>query len=948
MKKLSLLLSVIFLITALTIAQERRPLSHADYDRWETLSSQAISNDGQRVLYIIKPEMNDGNLFMSELISEQQAVVPRGAKAAFSPGNNFAVFHIEPPRAVVRKAKADKKKPDDMPQDSLGILIFNTGEIKKYASVISYQLPKDPSDWLAFTINFLRISEEKRDEAPLAPIDTIPAPTGEIVEDKKPAAPKKESIKQLIIFNPATSAMHTFDEVEQYRISENGRSVIFLQEPKIKGDTLKIKKLYVFNTQTQRLQLLDSVAGFFKQLSVSKNGELFAWLHSTDTTKVKVFDLLVHQSGRRASTQRITTSTATMPIGYAVSEFRLPSFSDDNSRLFFGIAPMPMNEPRDTLLDEEKYSLDVWHWQDPLLQSQQRVNLKRDLERTYETVFFIRNGKMVPLADEKMPDITRDRLGNVSRFMGASAVPYLMEISWMGRSARDIYLVDVTTGHRTLAIEKSQSTVAFSPDGNYIVFFEPETAAWMVYSVKDGQRRNLTSRINVNFYDEDNDVPQLASPYGIAGWGLNDAFVVVYDRYDLWQLDPAGKLPAVNLTRGAGRTAGIRLRYQNLDPENAFLPVDNWYLTAYNETTKQSGFYRYDIKTRNTSSIIMEDASFQSLQKAKNDNRFLWRKGSFAQFPDLYTSGSAFDNIRRITQANPWQSEYLWGSVQLVEWQDFSNRKLQGLLYLPENFDPGKKYPMIVYFYERTSDGLHRHWAPAPSRSTINASYCTSNGYIVFMPDIVYETGFPGRSAYNCIVSGTQAMVERYPFIDRNRVALQGQSWGGYQIAYLVTKTNMFRAAMAGAPVSNMVSAYGGIRWESGMVRQFQYEQSQSRIGGTLWEKPLHYIENSPVFFVPDINTPLLIMHNDNDGAVPWYQGIELFTAMRRLQKPVWMLVYNREAHNLREWPARMDLSVRMYQFFEHYLKDAPAPRWMQQGIPFIDKGKVDGYELME
>jgi dipeptidyl aminopeptidase/acylaminoacyl peptidase len=219
---------------------------------------------------------------------------------------------------------------------------------------------------------------------------------------------------------------------------------------------------------------------------------------------------------------------------------------------------------------------------------------------------------------------------------------------------------------------------------------------------------------------------------------------------------------------------------------------------------------------------------------------------------------------------------------------------------------------------------------------------------VVFVPDITYRDGFPGQSAYDAVVSGTQAMVERYPFIDRHRMGLQGQSWGGYQIAYLVTQTNMFRAAMAGAPVSNMVSAYGGIRWGSGMSRQFQYEQTQSRIGGTLWEKPFRYIENSPVFFADKIETPLLMMHNDDDGAVPWYQGIELYTAMRRLEKPVWMLVYNGEAHNLREWPNRVDLSIRMYQFFDHYLKDEPAPVWLKEGRPYIDKEKTDAYELME
>jgi dipeptidyl aminopeptidase/acylaminoacyl peptidase len=198
------------------------------------------------------------------------------------------------------------------------------------------------------------------------------------------------------------------------------------------------------------------------------------------------------------------------------------------------------------------------------------------------------------------------------------------------------------------------------------------------------------------------------------------------------------------------------------------------------------------------------------------------------------------------------------------------------------------------------------------------------------------------------VVSGTQALLDRYDFIDRNRLGLDGQSWGGYQIAWLVTRTNMFRCAYAGAPVSNMTSAYGGIRWESGMSRMFQYEKTQSRIGGTLWEKPMQYIENSPLFYVPKINTPLLLMHNDADGAVPWYQGIELFMALRRLEKPAWMLSYNDEAHNLVKRPNRKDLSIRKMQFFDHYLKDKDMPYWMKNGLTQTEKGKIDGYELIE
>jgi len=267
-----------------------------------------------------------------------------------------------------------------------------------------------------------------------------------------------------------------------------------------------------------------------------------------------------------------------------------------------------------------------------------------------------------------------------------------------------------------------------------------------------------------------------------------------------------------------------------------------------------------------------------------------------------------------------------------------------GLLYYPANFKQDSSYPMIVYFYETHSENLFHHFAPKPSRSTINISDYTSRGYFVFTPDIKYRSPLPGQSAYDAIISGTQSMLERVPQIDVKRMGLQGQSWGGYQTAWLVTRTNLFKAAMAGAPVSNMTSAYGGIRWESGMIRAFQYEEGQSRIGATLWENQQAYIENSPLFYADRVETPLLIMSNDNDGAVPWYQGIEFFTALRRLNKPVWMLVYNNAPHNLSRRADSMDLTKRMQQFFDHYLKGEPCPEWMRTGLPALDKGRKTGF----
>jgi dipeptidyl aminopeptidase/acylaminoacyl peptidase len=935
---------ILIVLCVTTFSQEKRPISHDDYEKWETITSSDLSNDGSTLFYLLNPQQQDGNLIFHNLKSGDEVRVPRGSKAAFSSGNGFAVFHIEPPQALVRQAKVEKKKRDQMPKDSLGILILNSNQILKYQDVASYQLPKEPSDWIAFSVDFEEI-QASIEPVEITPSDTIPEPESKEENNK---TRKPEKYKQLIISNPIAGITHIFDRVEAYAMAENGRSVLFLQRTKDEKDSLKLKMLQVFDIQNQTLQLIDSAKGDYKQLNLSKNGELFTWLFSADTTKIKTYDLFVHETGRRARTRNIDMQTPNMPEGYAVSEFRKPEFSDDNTRLFFGIASKPVQEPKDTLLEEEKYSVDVWHWQDPLLQTQQKANLKREQERNFEAVFHLSSGKMIPLADKTMPEISKDRYGNAAKAMGSSGIPYQREISWMGRQARDIFVVDHNTGERKMIIEKAEANVNISLAGNYIISYDPQSEAWFSYTLRDGSKRNLTSLLQVPFYVEDNDVPAFARPHGLAGWGKDDAFVLLYDRFDIWKIDPSGKTAAINITGGYGRENQIRFRYQNLDREELHIPENEIYLSAFNEQNKQSGYYKLNMKNLRLTSLVMEDASYSQLQKAKDVEQFIWRRSTFTEFPDIRVSKTDFSDAKKISAANAWQDEYLWGSVQLVEWSDFRNQTLQGLLYLPEDFNPEKKYPMIVYFYERTSNGLHRHMVPSPSRSTINASYCTSNGYIVFMPDITYQTGFPGQSAYNAIVSGTQAMAERYPFIDRDRMALQGQSWGGYQIAYLVTKTNMFRAAMAGAPVSNMVSAYGGIRWESGMVRQFQYEQTQSRIGGTLWEKPFHYIENSPVFFAPDINTPLLIMHNDNDGAVPWYQGIELFTAMRRLEKPVWMLVYNKEAHNLREWPARMDLSVRMYQFFDHFLKDEPAPRWLRDGIPYLQKGKDDGYDLVE
>jgi dipeptidyl aminopeptidase/acylaminoacyl peptidase len=326
--------------------------------------------------------------------------------------------------------------------------------------------------------------------------------------------------------------------------------------------------------------------------------------------------------------------------------------------------------------------------------------------------------------------------------------------------------------------------------------------------------------------------------------------------------------------------------------------------------------------------------------KAKNADVYVLSVQTFSEHPDYFVADPDFHELRRIIDINPQVHDFNWGKAELVHFKNADGLPLSAVLVKPEDFDPSKKYPMVVYIYERLSNTLHNFRQPTVTRGqVINPTFYASNGYLVLMPDIAYKVGFPGQSAIKCVLPAIQAVVDR-GYVDEKAIGINGQSWGGYQIAYIVTQTDRFRAAVAGAPVSNMTSAYGGIRWGSGLTRQFQYEWSQSRIGANLWEAPMRYLENSPVFMADRVKTPLLMIHNDQDDAVPWYQGIEYYLALRRLGKESYLLNYNGQPHNLSNRAAARDFSVRMFQFFEHHLKGKPAPNWMKAGVPYLDRDK--------
>jgi dienelactone hydrolase len=476
-----------------------------------------------------------------------------------------------------------------------------------------------------------------------------------------------------------------------------------------------------------------------------------------------------------------------------------------------------------------------------------------------------------------------------------------------------------------------------APDGRHAFYYNDR--AWHLMSLPEGASINATGALKAAFHDEEHDTPDPPPPYGQAGWARDSQSFFAYDRYDVWQVFADGR-PARNITSGEGRRSKIQFRIIRIDPVDedddrgidASRPIT---LRAESEETRESGFYRVSGGGA-PQRLLWGQKNFRFAARAKDADVLVITAQRFDEYPDLHVTNSNFSAPRKATAGGAQMDAFLWGSSELISYRNSDGVPLKAALYKPANFDPKKKYPLMVYIYERLSQTVHTFNEPRPGHS-VNFSQYTSDGYLILTPDIVYTIGNPGQSALKCVLAAIDKVVEA-GYVDERRIGIQGHSWGGYQIAYMVTQTKRFRAAEAGAPVGNMTSAYSGIRWGSGMPRQFQYEKTQSRIGPPLYDNPLKYLENSPIFHVKRVETPLLILHDDNDDAVPWYQGIELFLALRRNGKEAYLMNYNGEFHGLRRRHNQKDYAVRMKQFFDFYLKDGPKPEWMDKGVPFIDR----------
>lgn len=925
-------------------AQSKKQMDHSVYEIWKRIEQPQISKDGNLMVFEVNPLRKDGNLSIYRKNDDRTIFLPKGKGAKITPKSELVVFTIKPGYDTLKSANLKKVKKDDLPKDSLGIYLTSKDTIIKFADIKSFNLPEESEGWLA--IHFEKMKKPKEDkkakDSSIVKDTSLMKDTSKIAKEKevKPSKGKKDGT-DFLIYNPLKSQEFRFSNVEDYTVDKSGSRFAFISFVEDSVDTVYVVR---FNTETLKGDTV-ILNGSVKSSVLSDDGKKLAFLFSSDTASVKNYNLLLLKDNDNSSSVLIDTVNASMPEGFRVSANYDLNFSDSGERLFFGVAKALQIEPEETLLDEEKPNVEVWGWNDPLIYTQQNFELSREKKKSFLFVYHLNKGKAIQLTDSLIENVSFSRFFDNKFGLGISGVPYKKLISW-DDGYSDLYAVDLTNGDRTLIKKKQSQLNTISPNGKFIIWYDESDSSYYSYDTDNEKTVKISSGIDDPVFDVENDVPDQPGAYGIGGWTENDKKVLIHSQYDTWLVDPLGKDKPVILTKGKDSKSVFRVL--DLDRELPYFQGNEpLYFTLFNKVTKESGVAKLNsISGGSAEAVFISKNLYSSIAKAKNSNDFIFNRESSNESPDVYYSKGLSGEPKRISNINPQQNDYIKASVQLVKYYSIDGKPLEGLLYTPENLDKSKKYPMVVYFYEKSSDNLYRYWTPGPSRSIINPSFYASNQYVVFIPDIVYEDGFPGKGAYNCIVGGTLSMLEQFPFIDRENLALQGQSWGGYQTAFLITQTNLYKAAMAGAPVSNMTSAYGGIRWGSGLVRQFQYEKGQSRIGASLWEKPELYIANSPLFFLDRVQTPLLIMANDKDDAVPWYQGIELYAGLRRLEKPVWMLNYTGDVHNLKEnnWGNRVDLSIRMLQFFDHYLNGSPAPKWMTDGIRAIDKDKVRGY----
>ncbi len=932
-------------------ATKLRPVELADILAWKNISFASLTPDGNWLVYQLTPNEGDSELVIRQVKGEKEyrfsrgevarpqvrgpEATPSSAEIIIADNSRYVAFLVYPKASEAKRLRRERKR--ITPDASLVDLV--TGEKKEWTKIKRLLFSGESSNWLALH-RFPPEAQERETE--------------------------KWAGSDLILYDLTQKTETNIGNVAEFAFDKKGDYLAWIVDAQGQaGNGVQLRRL-----PTGELRVLESDKASYKGLNWTEKGDGLVVLKGKGDKNYedKIYSVVGFRNlGSLEKIEKIVFDPAEQkefPAEMTVSPDRRPSWSEDLQLLIFGIKPLkkkespteekpqpekagaekappakqsqpqPTSRP-ETPDEEDMPDLVIWHWLDPRLQSQQQVEERRDSAYSYLSVYRVKEKKFWRLADDNLREV--QLAPKETWAIGYDVTPYELEGNLSGQRYRDVYVINLASGEKKLVLPKNRWSYEASPDGSHFLYYDD--GHFYTYEMATGKTYNLTAKIPSVFYDEEDDHNVSKPPVRPIGWSETGGQVLLSDNWDIWMVSAHGE-KFLNLTQNGKKD---QLRYQRrfqFDPEEKGINLSRpLYLAVYGEWTKKAGIARVEIDVKRWQStgpklLLWDDAVFSRLLKAKKAEVYLFTRETSKDFPDYYAADAWLRSPARLTEANPQQKSFLWSSgSRLVDYQSAKGKKLQAALFLPANYEPGKKYPTIVYIYEKLSQNLNRYFVP--NANGFNKSVYTSHGYAVLMPDIVYTINDPGMSAVWCVLPALEAAVAT-GVVDPDKVGLHGHSWGGYQTAFLVTQTKAFKAAVAGAPLTNMISMYSSIYWNTGSANQPIFESSQGRFTGGYWENLEAYARNSPVYWAKQVETPLLILHNDKDGAVVWNQGIEYFNTLRRLKKPVVMLQYVGENHSLAKPANQKDYTVRMKEFFDHFLLGKEAPEWLERGIPYL------------
>lgn len=966
MRKISIVLICIAWIASHAIAQnaskEPRPITWQDIPAWKSINMGTVqlSPDGQWMTHVMSMVEGDSELILQKTGNpEEKKTFKIGSSnfpsVSFSENGKWLAFK-EYPTDKERKAAANSGG-RGLKEKLILVDLSNDYKQTSFENVGSFNFNGKASTHLAINLN----REGSNGDA-------------------------KGS--DLVLLHLASGKKQNIGNVSDFGFNKSGEFLAYA----VDAANQVGNGIYLLTLNSGKTEVLDSDAATYRSIAWTEKGDAFALLKMVKDKQYKQDHGKVLGVKNLNAPQLMVYDPQKDSVNFTkestISPNRRPMWSDDLNRLFFGIhALVPEKkeskkeaEPvsnkdslekaqlqkilADTTVkslddlrkaiaktsttaektngtnDATKPDMTIWHWQDSRLQSRQQVLENQDKMYNTYGMYDVGKKQFVSLQDSSFREMTllpKHRFG-----LGLDLQAYELDINLDGQNYRDIYTIDLQTGEKTLVFEKfyvpsPASLPRPSPDGTKLLL--AKDGHFHVYDIPSKQLRNLTESLPVSFVDESNDRNVTLPMYSAMGWSSDSRFVLLRDGWDIWQVPVvAGRERAQNITQNGRKE---QIRYQSryvLDSEEKGIDLNKaQYFGTYGEWTKKSGIARINGGkaglTPGTTSLIWEDANINRFTKAKNAEVYYFTKEKFNEPTNVFLTDATIGKREQVTQNAPDAGKYVWSSgAQLVDYVSDKGDTLQAALFLPANYEAGKKYPTIIYYYEKLSQTLHNYSNPGFSGTGWNPAVYTSNGYAVLIPDIVYQLDDPGMSAVWCVLPAVKEALKT-EIIDEKNMGLHGHSWGGYQTSFLITQTNQFKAAAAGAPLTNMISMYDLIYWNTGGGNMAIFESSQGRFRGGPWENWDSYQRNSPVYHVKNVETPLLMLHNDKDGAVDFTQGIEYYNALRRVKKPVIMVQYKGENHGLSKLENRKDYSVRMLEFFDYHLKSKKDIDWIDSGV---------------